>query len=325
MLFGMSLVYGFTGSLQLGPIAERLAALGNEPARGDERVPGHHPGSPSRCRPRPSLLGPRHLRGLPGPGGRLPIGRLQGGRVRRPAPRDLRGLPVLRPLLGAEAFAVLAAFTMLLGNVIALAQTNIVRLLAYSSVAQAGYMLGAVRRGSSANPDVREEAFQAILVYLLIYAFTNLGAFAVVTLVVQPAPALQPDRRLRRPGPPLPGPRRGHDGVPVLPGRHPPGRRLVRQVRDLQVGYQRRHPDPAAPVVVFMAVMTVVALFYYAGVARSLWLGTPPEAPRGLRPAPSPRPSGTATSPSPAGVWSSGSSPTSWSSTPPCRRWSQGP
>ena len=36
---------------------------------------------------------------------------------------------------------MLAAFTMLLGNVIALAQTNIVRLLAYSSVAQAGYML----------------------------------------------------------------------------------------------------------------------------------------------------------------------------------------
>jgi NADH-quinone oxidoreductase subunit N len=89
----------------------------------------------------------------------------------------------------APAFAVLAAFTMLLGNVIALAQTNMVRLLAYSSVAQAGYMLVPFAVGSSADPAVREEAFQAVLVYLLIYAFTNLGAFAVVTLVSQRQPA----------------------------------------------------------------------------------------------------------------------------------------
>ncbi len=52
----------------------------------------------------------------------------------------------------APAFAVLAALTMLLGNVIALAQTNMVRLLAYSSVAQAGYMLVPFAAGSSANP-----------------------------------------------------------------------------------------------------------------------------------------------------------------------------
>ena len=84
---------------------------------------------------------------------------------------------------------MLAALTMLLGNVIALAQTNMVRLLAYSSVAQAGYMLVPFAAGSSSNPEVREEAFQAVLVYLLIYAITNLGAFAVVTLVSQRQPS----------------------------------------------------------------------------------------------------------------------------------------
>ena len=62
----------------------------------------------------------------------------------------------------APAFAVLAAFTMLVGNVIALAQSNIVRLLAYSSVAQAGYMLVPFAAGASGSAAVRHEAFQAV-------------------------------------------------------------------------------------------------------------------------------------------------------------------
>src|SRR6266498_4668461 len=77
---------------------------------------------------------------------------------------------------------------MLIGNVIALAQTNMVRLLAYSSVAQAGYMLVPFAVGVAAAAD-RSRAFQAVLVYLLYYGVTNLGAFAVVTLVSQRQPA----------------------------------------------------------------------------------------------------------------------------------------
>lgn len=69
---------------------------------------------------------------------------------------------------------VVAALTMTAGNLIALVQSNIKRMLAYSAIAHAGYLLVGMAAGSSI------EAGGAILYYLLGYAFTNLGAFAVV-------------------------------------------------------------------------------------------------------------------------------------------------
>ncbi|MBF6569482.1 MAG: NADH-quinone oxidoreductase subunit N [Candidatus Binataceae bacterium] len=68
---------------------------------------------------------------------------------------------------------VIAALTMTLGNLSALVQTNIKRMLAYSAIAHAGYILVGM---AAAGP----QAGGAILYYLLGYAFTNLGAFAVV-------------------------------------------------------------------------------------------------------------------------------------------------
>lgn len=69
---------------------------------------------------------------------------------------------------------VIAAITMTLGNVVAIVQDDIKRMLAYSAIAHAGYIM--VGMAASANI----EAGGAILYYLLGYAFTNLGAFAVV-------------------------------------------------------------------------------------------------------------------------------------------------
>ena len=80
---------------------------------------------------------------------------------------------VYQPLLW-----VLAALTMTVGNVIALRQTNIVRLLAYSSVSQGGFIL--MPLAVAGTGDAAEPALKAVIVYLLVYAFTNLGAFAVV-------------------------------------------------------------------------------------------------------------------------------------------------
>ena len=75
-------------------------------------------------------------------------------------------------------FWALAALTMILGNVIAIAQTNIKRLLAYSSIAHAGYILMAfVPYG---NPDVGPVSIAAGLFYLVAYAVTNFGAWGVV-------------------------------------------------------------------------------------------------------------------------------------------------
>ena len=86
---------------------------------------------------------------------------------------------VFEPLMWA-----LAAATMIVGNLIALRQTNIVRMLAYSGIAQAGYILAPFAiAGSSAA--VAEGALRAIVTYLIIYVVMNLGAFAVVIAVAR--------------------------------------------------------------------------------------------------------------------------------------------
>ena len=80
--------------------------------------------------------------------------------------------------------AILGATTAVWGNLVALHQTNIKRLLAYSSIAHAGYMIMAASliagTGGSTQPLVG-----AILFYLLVYVFMNLGAFTVVALITQ--------------------------------------------------------------------------------------------------------------------------------------------
>ena len=80
-------------------------------------------------------------------------------------------------------FWVLAAVTMTVGNLIALRQTNIVRMLAYSGIAQGGFMLvpfAVAFEGSSAT---LASAREAVVIYMIIYAFMNLGAFSVVLAV----------------------------------------------------------------------------------------------------------------------------------------------
>ncbi|MBP1702657.1 MAG: nuoN [Chloroflexi bacterium] len=78
---------------------------------------------------------------------------------------------------------VLAALTMILGNVVAIAQRNIKRLLAYSSIANAGYILLAlVPYGQS---DVAADSVASALFYLLAYAFTSFTAWSVVIALEQ--------------------------------------------------------------------------------------------------------------------------------------------
>lgn len=78
--------------------------------------------------------------------------------------------------------ALLAAITMIVGNVSALTQRNVKRMMAYSSIAQAGYMLvGLVSLAGGQMPGI--EPLGALLLYLLAYLFSNLGAFAVIIAV----------------------------------------------------------------------------------------------------------------------------------------------
>jgi NADH-quinone oxidoreductase subunit N len=75
-----------------------------------------------------------------------------------------------------DAILIIAALTMSLGNVVALVQPNVKRMLAYSSIAHAGYVAMALA-AAARQP---EGAVSAALFYLLAYAATNLGAFAIV-------------------------------------------------------------------------------------------------------------------------------------------------
>ncbi|MFL5575411.1 MAG: NADH-quinone oxidoreductase subunit N [Gemmatimonadaceae bacterium] len=75
----------------------------------------------------------------------------------------------------------LAAATMIVGNIAALAQRNIKRLLAYSSVAQAGYVLIAVVVGIGTGLNVGVSGSSAFLFYLIAYTLSTMGAFAVVS------------------------------------------------------------------------------------------------------------------------------------------------
>ena len=98
----------------------------------------------------------------------------------------VEGLPAFRvdglgvvfgqPLGWAPFFYVLAVVTMTVGNLGALTQGNTKRLLAYSSIAQAGYVLIGVVAGTT-------RGVTAAMVYLMIYAFMQLGAFAVIVML----------------------------------------------------------------------------------------------------------------------------------------------
>ncbi|MFO8035565.1 MAG: NADH-quinone oxidoreductase subunit N [Anaerolineales bacterium] len=94
----------------------------------------------------------------------------------------LAALPSLADELVPVVWAI-AAITMFVGNIVAIAQRNIKRMLAYSSIAHAGYILMAfVTFGQS---DVAGDTVAATLFYLVAYALTNLGSWAVVIALEQ--------------------------------------------------------------------------------------------------------------------------------------------
>ncbi len=179
MLYGMSLVFGVTGATQLDAIREAI-----DTGRGDDplmvlsvffivvgfafkisAVPFH-------------FWAPDTYEGAPTPvAAFLSTASKIGGFV---------GLLVLLfiafPAVADNwrpVFAVLAALTMTVGNLIALRQQHIIRLLAYSGIAQSGYILVALALIDPANADANRQAFEAALIYLAIYGVMDAGAFAV--------------------------------------------------------------------------------------------------------------------------------------------------
>ncbi|MCA1589025.1 MAG: NADH-quinone oxidoreductase subunit N [Acidobacteria bacterium] len=82
------------------------------------------------------------------------------------------------------ALTVMAILTMTVGNVAAIMQDNVKRMLAYSSIAHAGYaMVGFIGAGAARSDVDRDAAIASVAFYMLTYAVTNLGAFAIVALL----------------------------------------------------------------------------------------------------------------------------------------------
>jgi len=178
MLFGMSWIYGITGSTDLGEIAAAL--LGAESALRPMLLPALVfvlAGFAFKVGAVPfHQWAPDVYEGAPTPvTAFISVGPKVAGfaiivRV------VLTALPAELGLLTADwrsLMMAIAALTMTVGNLVALWQTNIKRLLAYSSIAQAGYMLIGVAAASPLG-------VTAVALYLAAYALTNLGAFAAV-------------------------------------------------------------------------------------------------------------------------------------------------
>jgi len=161
---------------------------------------------------------------------------------------------------------------MTFGNLVALQQKHIIRLLAYSSIGQAGYILLPLGIVQADNPSVNQEAFAAAIVYLLIYAFMETGAFAAAAAY---------------------GKRGGGYFISDYAGlfRRSPGLAFAMSAFLLSLAGLPPLAGWAAKFFVFkavinggagvlaavMAVNTVIALFYYAGVVGQMAFRPPPE------------------------------------------------
>ena len=91
------------------------------------------------------------------------------------------GTPIAVSAEFGGILGLLAVLTMVVGNLFALAQRNVKRMLAYSSIAHAGYLLVGVI--AAFDPAARAQGLSAVLVYLAAYAFTVVGAFSVVAVL----------------------------------------------------------------------------------------------------------------------------------------------
>ncbi len=163
--------------------------------------------------------------------------------------------------------AVLCVATMTLGNLAALPQRNLKRLLAYSSIAHAGYLLaGATLAGTAGG--------QAVLFYLVVYAFMNLGAFACVLALEEQVCVIDVEG-CRGVGWRYPGLAAAFTifllsltGIPPVAGFA--GKVMLFQAL-IAVGTW-----PWVLLAVLGVLNSVVSLFYYARIIKSMYLDKPP-------------------------------------------------
>ena len=177
-------------------------------------------------------------------------------------------------------FWALAALTMTVGNLIALRQTNVVRMLAYSSVAQAGYMLVpfAVAADIPFDRGGTGSAVSAVVTYMLIYTAMNIGAFAVIIAIARKTRSAEVSTfgGLWEYAPGLAAMMAiflfALAGIPPLAGWY--AKLVIFKVL----------LDALTPASVVLAVIvgvnSVIALYYYASIARQMFFSPVPDEDR---------------------------------------------
>lgn len=177
------------------------------------------------------------------------------------------GGKVVQPLL-----FVLSIVSMTAGNMIALRQKNIIRMMAYSGIANAGYMLGPLAIAGTTTA-VGVDALQAVVIYLIVYAAMNLGAFATIVAVGRKTGSNTIDsyRGLFRYSPALATLMMiflfSLAGIPPLAGwfgKFVIFRSLV--ASGTNTGYV---------LAIFVGLNSVIALFYYARITRLMFMEDP--------------------------------------------------
>ena len=172
------------------------------------------------------------------------------------------------PMVGAIAIA-----TMTVGNVVALRQRHLVRLLAYSSIGHAGYMLipiALIRRHGGTIGATNAILIRSLVVYLVVYAVMNLGAFAVAVGVSKQYPTLLV-RDLAGFGRRAPVPAIAMAAFLISLGGVPPFvgwfAKFAIFLAAIRVGSVL-----GTLLAVMMVVNSVISLYYYVGVVRVMYL-----------------------------------------------------
>ena len=278
MLYGMSLIYGFTGTTVLADIGEQMNGSPAEQPLVTMAIVFIIVGFAFKVSAVPfHSWAPDTYEGAPTPvTAFLSVASKTGGFV---ALLQLIFVGFFgRDDVWGPMFGILAALTMTVGNLIALRQTNIVRMLAYSSIAQAGYILVPFAIAGSNDGAAAQSAFTATVVYLLVYAAMNLGVFAIVIAVARKtrsgeitsygglyeyAPGLAVLMTIFL---------FSLAGIPPLAGLWAK-LFIFRAVLDAGTSW-------ALLLGVVAAVNSVIALFYYAAVAREMWMSPVPDGDR---------------------------------------------
>lgn len=177
--------------------------------------------------------------------------------------------------------ALLALLTLIIGNLAALPQTNAKRLLAYSSIAQAGFVLLGLVAWAAPQTYDRNQGLAALLYYLIVYTLTNIGAFGALTAVQMAVGGdeISDLNGLARRNLPLAALFTicvlSLAGVPPLAG-------FFAKFYVFMVGWQAG----AGWLVIVAVATTVVSLYYYLKLLKAMFIEAPPAGAEGPLPAP---------------------------------------